>query len=141
MVENVHWLPMTGLLEDLGCHISWSSTCCGQDMELLLIHNSRQPEIGNQEISVVLRGPEEQILGFQIAMDDTVVVKICDSGESGADQIGSIGFVVIAFPADTVEELSAEGEISDEIDCKRLSINSRPVSTRRQYSRLFMVSK
>jgi hypothetical protein len=110
-------------------------------MELLLIHNSRQPEIGNQEISVVLRGPEEQILGFQIAMDDTVVVKICYSGESGADQIGSIGFVVIAFPADTVEELSAEGEISDEIDCERLSINSRPVSTRRQYSRLFMVSK
>jgi hypothetical protein len=49
-------------------------------------------------------------------MDDAVVVKVGDCGEGGTDEVRSVGLVVGAFAADAIEELAAEGEVSDKVD-------------------------
>lgn len=45
---DLHWLAVAALFEDLRCHVSWRSAGCGQDVELLLVHDPRQSEVGNQ---------------------------------------------------------------------------------------------
>lgn len=49
-------------------------------------------------------------------MDDAVVVEIGHSGESCANEICGIGFVVASFSAYSIEEFTAKGEVCDEID-------------------------
>lgn len=46
-----------------------------------------------------------------------MVVEVGDGGKGCADEVGGVGLVVAAFAADAVEELAAEGEVGDEIDC------------------------
>ena len=48
-------------------------------------------------------------------MYNTMIVQISNCGQYGADQVCSIGFVVTAFTADAVEQLSTQGEISDQV--------------------------
>jgi hypothetical protein len=91
-------------------------------MELLFVHNSAQSEVGNQQIGVVFRCAEEEVLGLEISVHDAVVVEISDCGERGADEVCCIGLVVVPFTADAVEELSTEGEVGYEIDCARMSV-------------------
>jgi hypothetical protein len=85
-------------------------------VELFLVHDTRQSKVGDQQISIVLWRPEEQVLRLQIAMYDAVVVEIRDGRESGSNEVRSVGFVVIAFSADAVEQLAAERKIGDEVD-------------------------
>ena len=40
-----------------------------------------------------------------------MVVEVGDSGECCADEVGGVGFIVTAFPAYPVEELTAECEV------------------------------
>ena len=90
-------------------------------MELLLVHDSRQPKVGDKQICVVLGCSEEQVLRLQVAMDDTMVVEIGDCGERGSNEVGGIGFVVGAFTAYAIEELAAQREICDEVYCCEVS--------------------
>ncbi len=55
-------------------------------------------------------------------MYDAMVVEVCNSGEGSAHEFGSVGLVVRAFAADAVEELAAEGEVGDEVDCTTASL-------------------
>lgn len=48
-------------------------------------------------------------------MHNSVVMEVCDSGKSCADEVSGIGFVVAALATNPVEEFSAQGQISDEI--------------------------
>ena len=78
-------------------------------------------------------------------MYDTMIVQVSNCGQYGADEVCSIGFEVTAFTADAVEQLSTQGEISDQVHWipKRIStpfILSESES-QRQNIRLFMVSK
>lgn len=50
-------------------------------------------------------------------MYDAVVVEVCDGGKGGSHEVGGIGLVVVAFPADAVKQLSTKREISYEVDC------------------------
>ena len=46
-------------------------------------------------------------------MDDTMVVQVSDGGEGSFDQIGGVGFVVGAFAAYPIEELTSQSEVGD----------------------------
>lgn len=48
-------------------------------------------------------------------MYDTMIVQVSNCGQYGADEVCSIGFEVTAFTADAVEQLSTQGEISDQV--------------------------
>lgn len=48
-------------------------------------------------------------------MYNAVVVEVSNGGEGGADEISSVGLVVAALAADTVEELTAEREVGYEV--------------------------
>ena len=50
-------------------------------------------------------------------MDNAVVVKVGDGGESGSDEVRGVRLVVGAFPADAIEELAAECEVGYEVYC------------------------
>ena len=107
---------MSGFLEYLRRHITWCSACGRKNMESFLIHNSRKPKVCDQEICIIFGCSKEEIFGLEITVDDAVVVEVSDGGEGGADEFGGVGFVVASFPAYTVEEFTAEGEIGDEVD-------------------------
>jgi hypothetical protein len=107
---------MASLPEDLWSHISWGTARSGQDVELLLIHNSGETKIRNQQVCVILWCSEEQVFGLEIAMYNAVIVEICDGGESRSNEIGGVGLVVVAFAANAIEELTTKGKIRDEVD-------------------------
>ena len=52
-------------------------------------------------------------------MNNPVVVEVCNSGEGCPNKVGGVGFIVASFPTYAVEELAAESEVSDEVDCWR----------------------
>lgn len=98
---------MTGLLEDFWSHVTWGSAGCGQDMKLLFVHDSRQTKVCDQKVRVVFWSSEQEVFWLEVTVNNAVVVKVSDCGQSCADEICSIGFVVGTFAAYTVEELTA----------------------------------
>ena len=44
-----------------------------------------------------------------------MIVKVCDSGEGGADELCGVELVVAAFPTYSVEELSAKGKVGNQV--------------------------
>lgn len=67
---------MARLLENLGRHIARRATGCGQNMKLLFVHNSRQAKICDQQVRIVLGRSEQQILGLEVSVHDTMVMQI-----------------------------------------------------------------
>ena len=49
-------------------------------------------------------------------MYDTMVMEVCYGGQSGADEVCRVGFIVGAFAADAVEEFAAKGKVGDEVE-------------------------
>jgi hypothetical protein len=110
---------MPRLLEYLGSHVSRGATRRRQDVESILVHYPAQTKVCYQKVGVLFRGPEEKVLGLEIAVDDPVVVKIGDGREDLADELGGVRLVVAALTAYAVEELAAEGKVGDKIYCRR----------------------
>lgn len=80
---------------------------------MLLIHNSRESEIGDKQVGIVLWCSEQKVLWLQVPVHDTVVMEICDGRQCGSNQVTGIGFVVVAFATDAVKELAAKGKVGD----------------------------
>ena len=116
--RNIHWLSMTALLEDLRRHIPRRTAGCRENVELFLVHDAGQSEIGNQEVSVILRRAKQQILRLQVTVHDAVIVQVGDGRQDGADEIRGVGLEVAAFTTDAIEELSTQREISNEVYCR-----------------------
>lgn len=112
---------MTRLPENLRRHVAWRTAGCCEDVELLLVHDSRKPKIGDKQISIVLWCSKQQILRLQISVHDTMVVEICDCRESSPDQVAGIGFVVVSLATDAVEELASKGKVGYQVDCSCVS--------------------
>jgi hypothetical protein len=72
--KAVHWFSVTGLFEDFGGHVAWCTAGGGEDVELLFVHDARQTKVGDKEISIVFGRSEEEIFGFEITVDDAMVV-------------------------------------------------------------------
>ena len=113
----IHRFPMPALLEYLRRHVARCAAGGGEDVEGLIVHDTGEAEVGDEEVGVVFRGAEQEVFGLEIPVDDAVVVQVGDGGEGGADQVRCVGFVVVAFAADAVEELAAEGEVGYKVDC------------------------
>lgn len=113
--EYLHRFAMSCLAEDLRGHIPWGSARRSQNMELLLIHDSGESKVCNQQVRVVLWCSEQQILGLEIAVYNAVVMEVCNRGKCSPHQVGGIGFVVIPLAADAIEELTAECEVRYEV--------------------------
>lgn len=107
---------MTRLPENLRRHVAWRTAGCCEDVELLLVHDTRKSEIGDKQIGIVLWCSEQQVLRLQISVHDTVVVEICDCRESSPDQVAGVGFVVVSLTTDAVEELASKRKVGDQID-------------------------
>lgn len=107
---------MPRFLEDLRRHVAGGAAGGGQDVEVLVVHDAAEAEIGDEQVGVVFGGAEEQVLGLEVAVHDAVGVEVGDGGEGGQDQGGGVGFVVVALAADAVEELAAQGEVGDEVE-------------------------
>jgi len=137
----LHRLSVASLPENLRCHVTWGTTGGCEHMELLLVHDAGEAKISDEQISVVLRSTEQQILGLEIAMHNTVVVQIGDGGEGGSNQVGGIRLVVVALAADAIEQLAAEGKVRHQVDCSRYQLWGRVAHARQRRVRLFMVSK
>ncbi len=101
--DCVHGFTVAGLFEDFRCHVTWCAAGCGQDMELLLVHDSRKAKVSYQEVCVVFWSAEEEVFGFEVAVDDAVVVKVGYSRKGGPNEVGSVGFIVTAFSTDSIE--------------------------------------
>lgn len=69
---------MPRLLENLRRHITWRPTRRRQHMKCLLVHNPTEPEIRNQQIRIIFGRSEEEVFGFQVAVDYAVVVQVGD---------------------------------------------------------------
>ena len=50
---------MSTFLEDLGRHIAWSAAGGSQHVKLLLVHDTRQAKIGNEQVCIVLWRSEQ----------------------------------------------------------------------------------
>jgi hypothetical protein len=112
----LHRFAVSSFAEDLRCHVTWRSACRCQDVELLFIHNSRQPKVGNQQIGIVFWCSEQEVLRLQVSMYDAVVVKVCDSRKRGTDEITSVRFVIVALSADAVEKLASKRKVGDKVN-------------------------
>lgn len=55
----LHWFAVSCLTEDLGRHVAWRSAGRCENVELLLIHDSRKTKVGNQQIGIVFGCSEE----------------------------------------------------------------------------------
>jgi hypothetical protein len=137
---DVDGLAVAALSEDLWRHVARCAAGCGQDVELLFVHDAAEAEVGDEQVGVVFGGAEEEVLGFEVAVYDAVVVEVCDGREGCADQVRCVGLEVGAFAADAVEELAAEGEVGDEVDCVRVSTRLE-IAGGYAVLRLFIVSK
>jgi hypothetical protein len=107
---------------------------------LLFVHDAAEAEVGDEQVGVVFGGAEEEVLGLEVAVYNAVVVEVCNGREGCADQVRGVGLEVGAFAADAVEELAAESEVGDEVDCVRVSMAFESVE-RFAILRLFIVSK
>lgn len=76
--SNIHWFAVACLLENLRRHVARCSTRGGQDVELFLVHDPRQAKIRNKQVCIVFWGAEQEIFGFEVSMDDAVVVQVRD---------------------------------------------------------------
>jgi hypothetical protein len=136
---NIHWFSMTCFPKDFRGHIPRGSTSCCQDVELLFIHNSRQSKIRDEEIRIILRCSEQQILRLQVAMHNAVVVEVSDGRKGSSNEISGIRFVVVAFTADAIEQLASKRKVGNKVNCEHNQICASV--PRNDNIRLFMVSK
>jgi hypothetical protein len=88
-------------------------------VELFLIHDAAETKVRNQQICIVLGRAKQQVLGFQIAMYDSMIMEVCNSGKNGPHEIGGIRFEVRAFATYSVEELASECEVGYKVDYRR----------------------
>jgi hypothetical protein len=109
---------MAALAEYLRSHVAWCAAGGSQNVKLLFIHDSAEPKVCDKQICIILWCPEKQILWLEVAMHNAMVMEVCYSRQCSSNEIGSVGFVVGAFSADAVEELSSEREISHEINLR-----------------------
>jgi hypothetical protein len=81
---------MACFLENFRGHIARSSTGGGENMELLFVHYPGKTKVCYQEICIVFGSPEQEILRFEVTMDDAMIVEIGNGREGRTDEIGGI---------------------------------------------------
>ena len=80
-------------------------------MKRFFVHYPREAKIRYEEICVIFWCSEKEILGFEVSVDNAMVVEVGHCGQSSPDEVCGVGFIVAAFSTYSVEELATEGEV------------------------------
>lgn len=51
-------------------------------------------------------------------MHDAVIMQVCDGRERGSNEVRGVRLEVIAFSADTIKKLAAQGEVGHQVYCE-----------------------
>jgi len=107
------------LFENLRSHISGRTTDLGEHGQFVVIHNATETEIGDHNVRILRLGPKQQVLGFQIAVNDPRAVDVLDGAHDSADKVGGVGLIVVSFGTDAIKELATSTEVEDEVEVVR----------------------
>lgn len=107
---------MLTLLEDLRCHIAGCAADLREQGQGAVVHDTTETEISNHDICIFGFGPEDEILRFEVPVDDATAVDIFDSLHDGPHKVGGIPLVVVALGAYAIKELATRAEVEDEIE-------------------------
>jgi hypothetical protein len=72
-----------------------------------------EPEIGDDDVAVAV---EEEVLEFEVAVDDFFLVDVPDTGEELGEEFCGVFFFEVAVGEDVVEEFAAGGVFEDDTD-------------------------
>ena len=81
-------------------------------MKRLFVHYPREAKIRYKEIRIIFWCSEEEIFGFEVSVDNAMVVEVGNCGQGSANEVCGVGFIVAAFSTYSVEEFATEGEVS-----------------------------
>ena len=107
----IHWFSMPRLLEDFRSHVPWCAAGCSQDMKRFFVHYPREAKIRYEEVCIVFWCSEEEVFGFEVSVDNAVIMEVGNCGQGSADEVCRIGFIVASFSTYSVEEFAAEGKV------------------------------
>ena len=102
-------------MEELWGDVSGGST---PKVELLswVLDDSRQAKVCNLQVPVVILGGKKEILWLEVAVNNTVSVKIFEGGEKVAHDRSCVRLPVQALALDLLEELTALEEGQQQVD-------------------------
>jgi len=72
-----------------------------------------EPKVGHDHVPVSV---EEQILEFEVTMDDLFLMKVPDGRDKLSEQLAGIAFFEVAVGEDVIEEFAAGGIFEDDSD-------------------------
>lgn len=75
-----------------------------------------QPEVGGLQGGVVRGGGEQEVFGFQVAVDDAQRVAVRDDADDRPHQPGRILFGQVALGDDAVKQLAPRAQLHDQVD-------------------------
>ena len=78
---------------------------------------SREAEVDDPDVAV---GVEQQVLRFDISMDDVLRVEVLDARDDLQEEATPLVLAAAAVPHDVLEELAAVGELHREVDAVRV---------------------
>ena len=113
---HVDGFTVAGLFKNLWRHIAGCTTGCGKDCDLFIVDDSGEAKVGNEQIAVFGLVSEEEVFGFEVAVDDALLMEVDNSLGDGSNNVCSVLFVVVAPLADAVKELATHTEIGDEVE-------------------------
>lgn len=58
-------------LENFRSHVAGGTTDLGEHGQFVFVHDATQTEIGDHDVCILLLGSKQQVLGLQIAVNDT----------------------------------------------------------------------
>ena len=71
---DVDGFPVAGFFEYLRGHVARCAAGGGEDVEGLLVHDSRKAKVGDEQVGIVFGGAEKEVFGLEVAMHDAVVM-------------------------------------------------------------------
>ena len=92
-------------MEELRGDVAGGSTA---KVELLswVLDDGRQAEVGYLQVPVVVLGGEEEVLRLEVAVNNPVMVKICEGREEVAHDRSCVRLPIQALALDLLEELA-----------------------------------
>jgi len=110
-------------LEHLGCNVVWGADNSVHSLDgLLLGETFGKTEINKFDFRLFRSVVHQEVLRFEISVDDSVTMQVLDSGEHFAHDVGGL---VLAEPLrghDAIEELTALAVLHDDVDVAMIDV-------------------
>lgn len=90
----------TILNDQFGSGVTRRTTGSRHEIRLRIIEAIGESEIGDDHVAIAV---EEEVLEFEVSMNDSFSVKVRDSRDKLSEESGSISFLEVAMSEDVVE--------------------------------------